>query len=215
MTLQGLPQRNLHQLILWKVTPSRMLVLQDKEWLQIWGKSVRMHIVRLMKNLVKGPKRMMTRVQCQVDEKWLTWKCIALCYQPWVETRIYWTSIIERTTIGMCLSRHEAAEVYSSEEHEHAENQSNVWNSRKLLHVTTKIRDQNPSLGYICPGEPHQRSPNAPKFEDRFQEETEWQEQEVPRRQRWSWPKCIKFKEVRKSNILLTFGKLVFTCINS
>ena len=40
-----------------------------------------------------------------------------------------------------------------------------------------KIRDQNPSLGYICPEEPHQRSPNAPKFEDRSQEETEWQEQ--------------------------------------
>ena len=36
----------------------------------------------------------------------------------------------------------------------------------------TKIRDQNPSLGYICPGEPHERSPNAPKFEDRSQEET-------------------------------------------
>ena len=35
----------------------------------------------------------------------------------------------------------------------------------------TKIRDQNPSLGYICPGEPHERSPNAPKFEDRSQEE--------------------------------------------
>ena len=41
----------------------------------------------------------------------------------------------------------------------------------------TKIRDQNPSLGYNCPGEPHERSPNAPKFEDRSQEETEWQEQ--------------------------------------
>ena len=38
------------------------------------------------------------------------------------------------------------------------------------------IRDQNPSLGMICPGDPHQRSPNAPKFEDRSQEETEWQE---------------------------------------
>ena len=38
------------------------------------------------------------------------------------------------------------------------------------------IRDQNPSLGMICPGEPHQRSPNAPKFEDRSQEEAEWQE---------------------------------------
>ena len=39
------------------------------------------------------------------------------------------------------------------------------------------IRDQNPSLGLICPGEPYQRSPNAPKFEDGSQEETEWQEQ--------------------------------------
>ena len=34
------------------------------------------------------------------------------------------------------------------------------------------IRDQNPSLGMICPGDPHQRDPNAPKFEDRSQEET-------------------------------------------
>ena len=42
----------------------------------------------------------------------------------------------------------------------------------------TKIRDQNPSLGYICPGEPHERSPNNPKFEDRSEEETEWQETE-------------------------------------
>ena len=26
------------------------------------------------------------------------------------------------------------------------------------------IRDQNPSLGFFCPGEPHPRSPNAPKI---------------------------------------------------
>ena len=39
------------------------------------------------------------------------------------------------------------------------------------------IRNQNPSLGLICPGEPHQRDLGAPKFEDRSQEETEWQEQ--------------------------------------
>ena len=38
------------------------------------------------------------------------------------------------------------------------------------------IRDQNPSLGMICPGDPHQRNPNAPKFEDRSQKVTEWQE---------------------------------------
>ena len=47
----------------------------------------------------------------------------------------------------------------------------------KAIARHTKNRDQNPSLGYICPGEPHERSPNAPKFEDRSQEETEWQEQ--------------------------------------
>ena len=40
-----------------------------------------------------------------------------------------------------------------------------------------KIRDQNPSLGMICPGDPHQRKSNAPKFKDRSLEETEWQEQ--------------------------------------
>ena len=48
----------------------------------------------------------------------------------------------------------------------------NVWHIARH----TKIRDQNPSLGNICPGEP-QCSPNAPKFEERSQEETEWQEQ--------------------------------------
>ena len=46
----------------------------------------------------------------------------------------------------------------------------------KAIARHTKIRHQNPSLGYICPGEPHERSPNAPKFEDRSREETEWQE---------------------------------------
>ena len=48
---------------------------------------------------------------------------------------------------------------------------------KKAIARHTKIRDQNPSLGYICPGELHERSPNAPKFEDRSQEETESQEQ--------------------------------------
>ena len=47
----------------------------------------------------------------------------------------------------------------------------------KAIARHTKIRDPNPSLGYFCPSEPHQRSPNAPKFEDRSQEETESQEQ--------------------------------------
>ena len=59
----------------------------------------------------------------------------------------------------------------------------------------TKIRDQNPSFGYICPGEPHERSPNAPKVEDRSQEETEWQEQ-GSREAAWKLAKSVlKLKE--------------------
>ena len=50
---------------------------------------------------------------------------------------------------------------------------------------------------YICPGEPHQRSPNAPKFEDRSQEETEWQEQGAAK-QRGSWPKVCSNKKSKK-----------------
>ena len=61
------------------------------------------------------------------------------------------------------------------------------------------IRDQNPSLGMICPGEPHQRNPNAPKFEDRSQEETEWQEQGA-REAAWKLAKSLlKLKEKNKA----------------
>ena len=77
----------------------------------------------------------------------------------------------------------------------------------KAVFRHANIRDQNPSLGMICPGEPHQRSPNAPKFEDRSQEETEWQEQEA-REAAWKLAKSVlKFQEKKQSNILLTFGK--------
>ena len=65
----------------------------------------------------------------------------------------------------------------------------------KAIARHTKIRDQNPSLGYICRGAPHERIPNAPKFEDRSQEETEWQEQGA-REAAWKLAKNVfKFKE--------------------
>ena len=68
-------------------------------------------------------------------------------------------------------------------------------NFTKAIARHTKIRDQNPSLGYICPGEPHQRSPNAPKFEDRSLEETVWQEQGA-REAAWKLAKnVLKLKE--------------------
>ena len=72
----------------------------------------------------------------------------------------------------------------------------------KAIARHTKIRDQNPSLGYNCPGEPHERSPIAPKFEDRSQEETEWQEQGA-REAAWKLAKHIlKLKEKNKAAFL-------------
>ena len=66
---------------------------------------------------------------------------------------------------------------------------------KKAIARHTKIRDKNPSLGYICPGEPHERSPNAPNFEDRSQKETEWQEQGA-REAAWKLAKRVfKLKE--------------------
>ena len=51
----------------------------------------------------------------------------------------------------------------------------------------------------ICPGDPHQRNPNAPKFEDRSQEETEWREQGA-REAAWKLAKSVlKFKEENKA----------------
>ena len=65
----------------------------------------------------------------------------------------------------------------------------------KAIARHAKIRHRSPSLGQICPGEPHQRSPNAPKFEDRSQEETEWQEQGA-REAAWKLAKnVLKIKE--------------------
>ena len=64
-----LHQRNLQQFILWKVgTPPECLFCRIKSGLSVWGKSARMHIVRLMNSRLKGPKRMTTKVQ------WLCWK---------------------------------------------------------------------------------------------------------------------------------------------
>ena len=84
----------------------------------------------------------------------------------------------------------------------------------KAIARHTKIRDQNPSLGYICPGEPHERSPNAPKFEDRSQEETEWQEQGA-REAAWKLAKSVlKFKEHERATFFLKIGPCLHQLLN-
>ena len=69
----------------------------------------------------------------------------------------------------------------------------------KAVERHAKIRDQNPSLGMVCPGDPHQRNPNTPKFEDRSQEETE-REERYAREPAWKMARCIlKLEEKHKT----------------
>ena len=77
--------------------------------------------------------------------------------------------------------------------------QSDVFDSPKPCYVMLTLETNNPSLGMICPGDLHQRNPTAPKFEDRSQEETEWQERGA-REAAWKMARCIlKLKEKHKT----------------
>ena len=73
---------------------------------------------------------------------------------------------------------------------------------KKAIARHTYIRDQNLSLGYICPSEPHERSPNAPKFEDRSREETEWQELGA-REAAWKLTKSLLHSRFKHGSVIV------------
>ena len=62
----------------------------------------------------------------------------------------------------------------------------------------------------ICPGDPHQRNPDAPKFEVQSQEETEWQERWA-REAAWKLAKNVfKLKEQERATF---FSPLENRCL--
>ena len=58
----------------------------------------------------------------------------------------------------------------------------------KAIARHTKIRDQNPSLGYICTGEPHERIPTLQNLRMGLRRRKSGKGK-VPAKQRGSWPK--------------------------
>ena len=58
----------------------------------------------------------------------------------------------------------------------------------KAIARHAKIRDQNPSLGMICPGEPHQRSPTLQNLRIGLRRRQSGKSK-VPTKQRGGWPK--------------------------
>ena len=134
-----------------------------------FGESALMHTARLMNSLAKGLKRMVTKVQ-RLLKITRQLGCVCQDMEPPKSS-----SILRKS--------------------------SNILKPIRCVRCTkavvrhANIRDQNPSLGMICPGDPHQRDPNAPQFEDRSQEETEWQEQGA-REAAWRLAKSVfKLKE--------------------
>ena len=153
------------------------------------GKSAHTHTVRLMNSRLEGPKRRMTKVQ------WLCWrKVIGMKEDPlptnvtidrgnlgrevignWDKIRLFVNLLVHDNWVAFFRTRRRRS-LFSGRALT-CRNQSNVWNSQRLLHVIPKFETKILRSVILCPSEPHRRSPNAPKFEDRSQEETEWQEQ--------------------------------------
>ena len=190
-----------------KMAPSRMLVLQDQEWLSVWVKSARTHTVRLTNSRLKRSKKN--------DDK----SAVAILKKgDWHAREHITDQFHDRSGKLDKRSDKKLGQKSSQRRSSNARQLGCVFQdmtpSKSILRKCTdmrkpiqrvkftkaiarhtKIRDQNPSLGYICPGEPHERSPNAPKFEDRSQEKTEWQEQGA-REAAWKLAKnVLKLKE--------------------
>ena len=116
-----------------------------------FGKSAHSHIVRLMNSRRKGLKRMMTKFAVAILKNTRQLGCV------FQDMELPKSSSILRKS-------------------------SNILKPIRCVRFTeavlrhADIRGQNPSFGMICPGDPHQRNPNAPKFEDWSQDETVWQE---------------------------------------
>ena len=108
----------------------------------------------------------------------------------------------------------EAAEVYSPEELRHAEANPacKIHEGRCASHWNSRPKS---FARIFLPRWTSSASPNAPKFEDRSQEETEWQELGACEAAWQAGQKCIKIQGSWKSNTLLTFGTWVPACIKS
>ena len=160
-----------------------MLVLQDQEWLSVWGKVLIAH-----RQVDEQPTKRSERIDGKMSVAMLK-------NGNWQERESVSDACHDRTGQPVKRCDKKLGQNSSKRRFSDARQLGCVFQDMtppkstdmpkpiqrvkftKAIARHTKIRDKNPSLGYICPGAPHERGPNAPKFEDRSQEETEWQEQ--------------------------------------
>ena len=192
-----------------------MLVLQVREWMQIWGKVLLCTPPGLMISPAEGLKRMVTKVQ------WQCWRSMSMSctiergnplstvtsvasqitemlgavhqiHDNWVASYRIWS----RRSFHRFYGR---AQTYG--------NRSNVWNSRKLLYVTltfeTKVHRSEwfaqVNLISVTPMLQNLRI-GLRKRKSRARARCPWSSVEAGQ-------KCCKIKGAKQSSILLTFGK--------
>ena len=164
------------------------------------GRSAHTHIVRLMNSRLKGPKRMMTKVQ------WLYWRRVIGMNEDLLPANVH-----DRSGKPDKRSDEKLGQKSSKRRSSNARQLGCVFQDmtppksilrkstdmRKLIQRVkftkaiarhTKIRDQNPSLGYICPGNLMNVAPTLQNLRIGLKRRQSGKSK-VPAKQRGSWPK--------------------------
>ena len=172
--MQGLPQRNLHHSNSVKNGILQNACSTSQRMDADVEKSALTHTARLTNSQARSLKRMVTKVQ------WLYWRI----HNNWVAYFKIWS----RRSLHRFCGR---ASTYWS--------QSDVFNSLKPCNVTLTVETRIHRLEWFAQVILISAKPNAPKFEDRSQEETEWQER-CAREAAWRLAKnIVKLKEKHKT----------------
>ena len=187
-----------------------MLVLHDQEWLQNW-RGVPMHIVRLMNSRLKGPNRMMTKVQ------WLWRKMIGKkedllltnvtidrgnlirgVMRSWDKSHLNVDHLMHGNWVAYFRTWRRRSLFSGSAQT--CGNQSNVWNSQRLLHVTLKFEAQILRSDIFAQVSLMSVAPTLQNLGIGLRRRQS-SKSKVPAKQRGSWPKmCSNSKSMKEQH---------------
>ena len=193
------------------MAPSRMLVLQDQEWLSVLGNVLYAHR-QFDEQPTKRSKKNDDKSAVAMLKKGDWYESLVINeghFRPGqpgkkrdneLERGVYKRRSSNTRQLG-CVFQDMEPPKLSSILQKSSDMQKPIQRVKftKAIARHTKNRDQNPSLGYICPGEPHQRSPNAPKFEGRSQDQDRVARARCPRSSVEAGQKCVKIKEHQRA----------------
>ena len=179
MALQRLPQRNLHQFICERWHPPECLFYKSENGCRFVENAL-VHTARFMNSLAKGFKnngdRSALAMLKQSEQHDHTEFPLCAIHQ------LHDSSVCQGMVPPKFPSIFGRAQTIG--------NRSDVFSSQKPSYVMLTIETK--TLEWFAQGDPHQRNPNAPIFEDRPEDETEWQERCAleTTTSEWNWSPC-------------------------